>query len=507
MKLLTKLLLGLLIVPSAASAEVTVSYEGSLTAGGGSGEFAPYYISSLRHGRFSQKYTLQAEAAAWKPLDTSERFSYGFGVDIAGGVTSATDYMRYEQGVGGPGRMVPHSERPQSAWLQQLYGELKYRGVFITAGLKEHESALLNQRLTSGDLVESGNARPLPEVRAGFIDFQDIPFTGGWVQIQGEVGYGRLIDDAWWRDHYNYCNLHISSNEWYNYKRCYFRTKPSQPLSVTVGMQAAGQFGGREVWYENGSVTNVIHNKVSLKTFWKMLLPTEDGGESFYTGNHLGSWDLKARYRLAGGTELSAYFSWPWEDGSGIGKQNGWDGLWGLEYKAPKPGIISGAVVEYLDFTNQSGPIHYAPADFPETTLRASASGADDYYNNRAHNSYAYFGHSIGTPALMAPLYNTDGYPQFRANLMRGFHIGLEGQITPALSYVVKGGYRKAWGNSQILLPRPIHLTAVMAEVDWKPAKINGLSVNGRLELDRGTMPGNAFGAMVTVKYNGQIKL
>lgn len=33
--------------------------------------------------------------------------------------------------------------------------------------------------------------------------------------------------------------------------------------------------------------------------------------------------------------------------------------------------------------------------------------------------------------------------------------------------------------------------------------KIKGLSLNGRLELDRGTMPCNAFGAMVTVKYNG----
>ncbi len=477
--------LALLGLPLGAAAQYAVNYEGSVTAGGGSGEFSPYYINSLRHGRFSQQYTLQAEIKAWRPIDKSKRFSYGFGADIIGGATSSTDYQRYDAE---NGTWFEHSVKPSAIWLQQLYGEVKYRGVFLTAGMKEHESALLNQRLTSGDLVESGNTRPIPEVRAGFIDFQNIPFTNGWVQIQGEIGYGRLIDDGWRR---------------YNYKRCYFRTKPSMPFSVTVGMQAAAFFGGTEDWYSKGVMCKQDTYSHDLKTFFKMLIPSEDGGEAFYTGNHLGSWDLRARYRLKNGTELSAYFSWPWEDGSGIGKQNGWDGLWGIEYKAPQPGIVSGAVIEYMDYTNQSGPLHYAPSDWAGTTITGHASGADDYYNNRAHNSYAYFGHSIGTPAIMAPIYNTDGYPAFAANVMRGFHIGVEGQITPEIEYLVKGGYRKAWGNGYFLLPEPIDLTAVMVEATWRPEKIKGLSLNGRLELDRGTMPCNAFGAMVTVKYNG----
>ena len=502
MKLLSAFL-ALLSLPLGAAAQYAVNYEGSITAGGGSGEFSPYYINALRHGRFSQQYTLQAEAKAWRPVDRSERFSYGFGIDLIGNATSSTDYERYDAV---SDRWYYHSVRPSAVWLQQFYGEVKYRSVFLLAGMKEHESALLNQRLTSGDLIESGNTRPIPEVRAGFIDFQDIPFTNGWVQIQGEIGYGRLIDDGWRRDQYNYYNYHISRNEWYNYKRCYFRTKPSMPFSVTVGMQAAAFFGGVEDWYSKGVMTSQTHYSHDLNTFFKMLLPTEDGGEAFYTGNHLGSWDLRARYRLDNGTELSAYFSWPWEDGSGIGKQNGWDGLWGLEYRAPQPGIVSGAVAEYMDYTNQSGPIHFAPADFEGTTIPGHASGADDYYNNRAHNSYAYFGHSIGTPAIMAPIYNTGGYPGYVANVMRGFHIGIEGQITPTVDYVVKGGYRKAWGNGYYLLPEPIDLTAVMVEATWHPAQVKGLSVNGRLELDRGSMPCNAFGAMVTVKYDGLLK-
>lgn len=497
-------IISLLCMPAAVSAQYEINYEGSLTAVGGSGEFAPYYISSLRHGRFTQQYDLQAEARVWRPLDYGQRFSYGFGADVIAGGYSSVDYARYNVG---PSDWTYHAERPSAVWLQQLYGKVKYRSVFLTAGMKEHSSALLNQRLTSGDLVESGNTRPIPEVRIGFIDFQDIPFTNGWVQIQGEVGYGKLIDDGWKRDHYNFYNYHIVEGEWYNYKRCYFRTKPTQPFSVTIGMQAAGVFGGYEKFYYDGHISSTVKYPADLETFFKMLIPRQDGGEAFYTGNHLGSWDMRARYRLRDGKELAAYFSWPWEDGSGIGKLNGWDGLWGIEYTSSQKGYITGVVAEYLDFTNQSGPIHFAPADFENTTIGHHASGSDDYYNNRAHSSYSYFGQSIGTPAIMAPIYNTDGYPAFKANAMRGFHIGIEGNITSGIDYTVKGGYRKAWGNGYFMLPAPIHLTAVMIEANWRPASVDGLTVNARLELDRGDMPGNAFGAMVSVKYNGLLRL
>lgn len=499
-----RILLASLLIPLQGVAQYAVNYEGSVTVAAGSGDFMPYYMSSLEHGRYTSPYAVQAEARAWRPIDTDKRFSYGFGVDVIGGVQSATDYERF---IPDTETWTNHSVRPSSLRLQQLYGEVKWRSVFLLAGMKEHSSALQNQRLSSGDLVESGNARPIPEVRAGFLDFQNIPFTNGWVQIQGEIGYGKMMDDGWKKEQYDYYNYHQTLGQWYNYKRCFFRTNPSQPFSVTVGMQAAAMFGGTETYYSNGQPYGRVKYPADLKTFVKMFLPHPDGGEAFYSGNHLGSWDLRGRYLLHNGAEVAAYFSWPWEDGSGIGKQNGWDGLWGLEYKASGKGLLTGAVIEYLDFTNQSGPIHYEAGDYADTTLNGESSGSDDYYNNRAHGSYAYYGQSIGTPALMAPLYNTSGYPAYLANVMRGFHIGLEGSLTPSLDYRLKGGYRKAWGNGIFILPGPISLTAVMAEATWHPARLKGLTVNARVEIDHGTMPCNAFGAMLTVKYNGLLNL
>ncbi len=238
-----------------------------------------------------------------------------------------------------------------------------------------------------------------------------------------------------------------------------------------------------------------------------MLVPSEDGTDGYYAGNHLGAWDFQARYRFKNNATAKAYFSWPWEDGSGIGKLNGWDGLWGLEYNSGKRSIVTGAVIEYIDLTNLSGPIHFAPNDYPGTTLPGEATGADDYYNNTSYGPYTNYGFTIGTPTVTGTLYNTDGYAQIVTNRLRGFHAAVKGTLLPCLDYRVKVGYRKAWGNAKLTLPHPRHLTSVMLETAWRIDRIKGLSLLAQAELDRGNLPCNAFGAMVTVRYDGSFNI
>ena len=78
-----------------AGAAYPLDYEVSLTAGAGSGDFAPYYISAMRGGRFSSASNIQAEASVWRPLDMAGRWGYGFGLDLIGGHASAGDYVLY----------------------------------------------------------------------------------------------------------------------------------------------------------------------------------------------------------------------------------------------------------------------------------------------------------------------------------------------------------------------------------------------------------------------------
>jgi len=477
-----------------------VEWGAEFTANAGNGELAPYYVASNRHGVVTQGKSALLRAYAGRAMEAERRFSYGFCADVIGGYGSSVPYMRWDNDA-----WSAIDRHPARVWVQQLYGEVKYRSVFLTAGLKEHQSALLDFNLSSGDLVESGNARPIPEVRAGFIDFQDIPFTNGWVQIQGEISYGKMMDDAWVRDHYNYYNQQIHQGALYTYKRCYFRSNPSKPFSATIGMQVGGMFGGNAVWYRNGRYDGRRSMSKGIKQFFKMLLPT-DGGGGYYAGSSLGSWDIVLRYRFRNGMTLKGYLQKPWEDGSSIGFLNGFDGLWGLELKTGRPGVVTGAVVEYLDFTNQSGPLHWDPDDNRGTGLLHRAEGADDYYNNHEFNPYAYYGMSIGTPFLQSPIYNLDGCIEYRNNRVRGFHIGIEGEIGHNVAYRALGGYRKSWGAGYVPLVNPVSDTSVMIEAKWNVQQVKGLAVKGQVALDHGKLYGNNFGACVTIAYRGLLK-
>lgn len=510
---------------------IGITIDAGVTINAGTGDFAPYHISANRGGTVTQQYSTLLDVGAYHTLDTTKRLSWGAGVEFWGGWSSSTDYKRLKPDIPYPsadGEML--SQHPARVWVQELYVTGKYRGVFLTLGQQEKGSPWLNQRLSSGDLIRSGNARPGYGASAGFVNFQNIPLTKGWVQIAGELGYYRLGDGKWLENHYNYAANFITTGYWLNYKNLYLRTNPFKPFVFTVGMQAACQFGGTIKQYattvnEHGQYVATLQSTTKMdcnaKAFFKALIPGSGGnasGDHYYEGNHVGSWDLSLKYNFKNGASLKAYLQKPFEDGSGIGWKNGFDGLWGLEYNAGKRGIVSAAVIEYLDLTNHSGPLHFNPGDYASVAesiswsqIDAKATGSDDYYNNYAYNGYQNRGMAIGSPMVKSPLYHTDGYMRFFDNRLRGFHIALEGDIIASLSYRAMYSWRKSWGN--IFMPRtePVTQNACMLEASYNVPRVKGLQLNLQLALDHGSLyNGYAakadgshtnFGALLAVRY------
>lgn len=479
-----------------------IEWGGSLTANCGSGDFAPQYISALRHGRLTQTNGITASAGAWKEMAPAERFSWGAGAELAGGITSKNDYRHWES----DGTESARSLRLGAVRVQQLYGEVKWRCLFFEGGMKERGSALLNDTLTSGDLVESGNARPIPQIRGGFIDFQPVPFTKGWVQVQGELGYGKHTDGGWMKKFYSHGSYHLNSGAYYVYRRLYFRSNPAKALTVTAGMQAAGEIGGVTKYYERGMAVRERNLKAGLWDMIKMIAPI--GGEKtgvgeYMDGNNLGSWDVHVSYRLPWrGDEVKAYLQKPWEKGSSIGWQNGWDGLWGIEYDAgDKNGIVTGAVLEYIDFMNQSGAIHYAPHDRPGSTITTNSVGGDQYYNNSEYNSYANYGVGIGSPFLVAPIYNLDGYPAYIDNRVRGFHMAVTGVVAHGWRYKVALSHKKGYGDGRQPKAAVSNGTSWLAEINHALECVDGLTLKAQIAMDHGTMPGDNFGVAVSAVY------
>ena len=490
----------------AADAQFKLDYSVSLTGNAGSnGDFAPFYISSNTHGFPTQSKSGYLRAAAKHDMTTDTRFSYGFGVDLVGGAASGTDYQFYSKP---DEKLMMHSVKPGSFWIQQLYAEIKYRGIFLTVGQKERGSALLNQKLSSGDLTWSGNARPMPEVRGGFIDFQDIPFTNGWVQIQGEYSMAKCMDEDWVKDHYNYNSSRINTGGWYNYKRMYFRTKPTQPFVVTVGMQAVAQIGGRYQVYSKGVLQKDEKFDITFKTMLNTLVPCGDSNHSFVIGNHLGSWDLLAEYKLKNGSKIKAYFEFPWEDGSGLGKMNGFDGLYGIEYQSGRKSWINGAVIEYFNYNNQAGPLNWDERDhanngghFPSQT-----SGGDNYYNNGKYPGNHYYGMSMGTPFIKSPIYNENGAMYFYHNLVEGFHVGVTGNILPELQYRILASYRTSQGTMSQRFYKRIGCTSAMLEAVYDIKWVKGLQAKCQFAFDSGKLYNDNFGALLSISYNGSLK-
>lgn len=489
--------------------ELPINYQVSLTANAGSGDFAPYYMMSNVHGTLTQPYSTLLRASASKEMDSHKRFSYGFGADVVGGYTSRTAYRRYDKSTS---TWVPNNQGPAPVWLQQLYAEVKYRSLFLSAGLKERGSVFLNDALSSGDMTYSANARPIPAISAGFIDFQDIPLTQGWVQIRGELSYGISTDEDWRINHFHHGGSSITTGKiWYSYKYLHFRTNPDKPFSFLIGMQTTCQFGGiHRIYSSDGEEIVELRTDMtpSLGSFFKALIPMA-GNTTYYEGNHLGTWDVMGRYKFRNGHELRVYYQSPWEDGSGIGKLNGWDGMYGIEFRNANPkSIVSGAVIEYIDLTNQSGPLHWDPADFQYGYLIPSeATGGDDYYNNVAYNGYQLFGQAIGSPFVKSPIYNTSGSLRFFDNSIRGFHVGITGNVTSQIGYRLMASYRKSWGTSLSPSINPTESLSMMLEGNYEPAGIPGLSIKAQIALDKGNLLGDNFGGLVSVSYNGLFNL
>ncbi len=495
----------LALYAGSASAVEKIEYTAYVHAQCSSKPYAPYMTGSWNSGRTVAANGLWQGACAVRALDTDRRFSWSYGAEYIAGYSNAYSYEHFDAtgGTWGTG-----SVRPSALRLIQLFGQVKYRSVYLLAGMKERNGRIVDASLSSGDLIRSNNARPIPGVAAGFLDFVDIPLTNGWVQIDGEIMYGRFMDDSFEEAQFNHYNGILATDLFYTYKRCYFRTKPEQPLSITVGMQTAGQFGGSTRWYTRGKVTREEVRGFHMRDIWDMFFPKEGSGEGYYKGSSLGSWDFKARYSFADGSCLSAYFEWPWEDGSGIGRRNGWDGLWGLQYDFTSKGIVESIVLEYLDFTNQSGPVHYTPSDSPGTTINSEANGGDNYFNNDFYGSYTNYGMSVGTPFLLAPIYNADGYPAYLHNRARGFHAAARGSIGQDWKWRAMVSYQTAGGEGRFPGARKLHGTSVMAEARWTPlSSAPGLEIKARIAYDHGSLRHNNFGTAVTLSYSGLLSI
>ncbi len=469
----------------------SLRWEASLTAEAGSGEFAPFWFSSNTYGMGSIKpNNLRLEAGIYKDMCRDNRWSWGAGLELAGGIA-----------------------QQQPFHIQQAYGEIRYRCLDLMVGQKEIPGYGVDPELSTGNLLFSNNAMPIPQIRAGIFDYADIWGTRGWLGIKGYLCYGKFTDNRWLRDWVH--DGAYPQGLLFHSKGLWLRNGNAEkfPLVFEAGIEMATQFAG-EAWYWNSDRTELLHVKApsGLKSFWKALVPmagdesTVAGEQVNVQGNFVGTWSYVLSWNPKADWSLKAYYLHMFEDHSMLYIEYPWkDGLYGVEATLPKNRWVSRVVGEFLYTKDQTGPILWDKTD----KIPVQVSGNDHYYAHYIYGAWQNWGRIIGNPLVLSPIYNSSHSLTPRSNRLWALNLSLTGNPTDELAYRLRLTYSRNWGSYHIPLPEVEDCFSMLAEIKWRPQSIRALrGWEGTLSIgaDGGDMPGNSFGMRLSVSRTGLIR-
>lgn len=463
----------------------SLRYDAQIHATFSSGKNTPFWLVSNLQGLGNpEKNNGYVRAGIFKDIDRHKRFSWGAGVDLVG---AWQNYAPFQ--------------------IHQLYGELKYRSIGLMIGSKEMWCDANDPKLSSGSLLFSGNAIPIPQLRFGIFDYVPFPKAESWLKVKGYIAFGMFTDSGWQKD-WAAKNTRRTENVLYHSKGLWFRfgNLKKCPLEGEFGVEMATQFGGTA--YKNGEVLNMGH---SLLDWLRAFLPiythkkTFLGDERSVDGNMLGQYTFALKYTPKDADwNIRTYYEHFFEDESMMFLEYGpWkDGLVGIEATLPKNRFVSKIVYEFLYSKDQSGAVFNNKSDdFPE-----QISGRDNYYNHSVYSGWQHWGMGIGNPLFISPIYNADNEILFNYTRIIGHHLGIAGNPTNELDYRLILSYTDNWGTYFKPLPNIMSNFNALVEVNWFPKKLKGWYAGVGFAIDRGDLLGNSFGCGITVGKVGSIK-
>jgi hypothetical protein len=380
-------------------------------------------------------------------------------------------------------------------WFHQAYAEGVFFRLFrLKAGMREETTGNEYTPLSTGSIIWSSNARPIPMIEIGTPGYVEVPFTYGYFELKGSLAHGWFEKERYAKGVY----LHK--------KNIYGRFGGKLPVNLVFGYNHMAMWGG----------DHPIHGKLptDLDSFRRVFLAEEGDPDKTGTpdswvinrfGNHLGSRnygiDVKTEKSLIG-----AYMQDIFEDNSGRKRRNFPDGLWGIYWRSKeKKGLVTGVVYEYLQTSNQSGPLH----DRNDTIL----GGDDNYFNHGTYQSgWTHHKMVIGTPFITSPVFNRNiDHPRnFRIwnNRVEVHHLGIEGNLPFDLDYRILLSYSGNMGlfASTISVPEEFHIPTSlyqwtgMMELQYT-VPFYPLDLGLQVACDLGRMYGDNFGMGLRLGY------
>ncbi|MDF9830188.1 capsule assembly Wzi family protein [Parabacteroides sp. PF5-6] len=449
------------------------------------GSYTPFWMTSNRYG----VVPLEAGNGYLRPR-IDHRQSFGDGFHWAAGIDAVVTAPRY-----------------RNVYLQQLYAEIGYKSLLLTLGSKEKYTSGWDQRLSSGDMIQSANARPTPEAHISIPEFLTVPLTKGWFHFRGYLSVGRSLDSDYLDDFVKTNQVYNRDVLWHD-KSLTIRLRDTRshfPAYLSFGISHTAQWGGRSTDPEVGKQPQ------SLKDFARIFFAKAGNATASLSdqvnvlGAHHISYNFHAGFAKAN-WELQAYYQHIASDKSGVLMYNGTDGLWGLQLDLSQCRWIRKVVAEYIITKDQSGQFHYL--DFDHDAHPGRGGGADNYYNNQEYRTgHSYFNRSKGTPLLISPEYNADGSLGFKSTRIQDFHLGIEGDLSRQLSYRVLFTVMNGWGTPYQPFLKKQTGASFLVEAHYTHTRLRDWSFTGSLGGDTGDVVGDrSFGFSLSIKKQGILK-
>lgn len=461
------------------SIEYAVTLRGTLSAG----EHSPFWLNANNYGLGSpEKNFGYLRGRMIKHLHPEKRFSWGAGVDLVGGWRIPAPFN-----------------------VHQLYGEIKYRALYAMAGAKEIPGMYNDHKLSSGNLLYSGNAMPIPQLRVGTYDFAEFWGTKGWFSVKAYLAFGKFTDSNWQASWVAPGTQH-NKGVLYNSKGLWLRGGNTDkfPLTVDVGIEMATQFGGKV--YKDGQIIKMPEKFID---WLKAIFPfaggenTPEEEQTNVQGNMLGAYNIVLQWRPKADWSIKAYFEHYFEDHSQMTFEYGWkDAQWGIEATLPNNRFVSKILMEYIYMKDQTGAVnHDWTPEIPE-----QVSGGDNYFNHHLYSSWQNWGMSIGTPLAISPIYNVNHHLYIYDTRFIAYHLGLEGNPLAGLDWRMLLTFTKNWGTYRYPLVNVLNNFSGLAEVSYESEKLHGWFAKMAVAWDTGPLLGKSFGAMLTIGKKGFIK-
>jgi len=397
--------------------------------------------------------------------------------------------------------------RDKNVYVHQLFGEIGYKFISLSVGSKELYMSMWDKQLSSGDMIQSMNARPIPEVQISIPHFVTIPFTKGWFHMKGHIAIGRSFDKKYLDKNIDQQFLYTKEVLWHH-KSAFARLKDSRgdfPFYLSFGVRHIAQWGGTSTDPKLGKQPQ------SLKDLIRIFFMKSGGENASHSAqaNALGAHHVSYDFQIGFDKRdwaVQAYYQHICGDRSGVLFYNETDGLWGGRLDLRRFRWLNKFVFEYITTKNQSGPFHFI--DFDHEKHPGRGGGADNYYNNGEYTTgLSYFNRGIGSPLLPSPEYNNDGSPGFHATRIQDFHFAIEGFFSEQLSYRALLTVMNGWGTPMRPFLKKKTGTSFLIEMNYTNPQLAGWSFGGALAGDTGDMVGDkSFGFSLCIRKQGIIK-